>query len=320
VTEGGNEPSIGNRRLPEVICLMGPTAAGKTELAVKLVELLPCEIVSVDSTLVYRGLDIGSAKPGPQVLARAPHRLIDIRDPAQAYSAAEFRRDALEAIEEIRRAGRIPLLVGGTMLYFRALLQGLSPLPAADPQLRARLASEAKRLGWQVLHARLARLDPESAARIHPHDPQRIQRALEIVELTGRPRSELFARRTDQSLSYRKAKIVVAPADRGLLHERIALRFERMLAAGLVAEVESLYNRGDLSLDKPALRAVGYRQVWEYLDGTLDYRAMCERGVAATRQLARRQLVWLRAEPETRWLDSRDPALARKVLDYLHGA
>lgn len=305
--------------LPEAICLMGPTASGKTELAVELVRRLPCDIVSVDSALVYRGLNIGSAKPGPDVLARAPHRLIDLRDPAEAYSAAEFRRDALAQVEAIRGAGRIPLLVGGTMLYFRALLRGLSPLPAADPVLRERLASEGERLGWRALHARLARLDPLSAERIHPNDPQRIQRALEIHALTGRTRSELFRREGNQPFPYRTAKVVVAPADRARLHERIALRFDAMLAAGLVAEVESLYNRGDLSLDKPALRAVGYRQVWEYLDGVLDYRTMRERGIVATRRLARRQLTWLRAEADAGWFDSQDPALCRKVLVYLRG-
>ncbi|CAK0758741.1 tRNA dimethylallyltransferase [Gammaproteobacteria bacterium] len=303
--------------LPLAIFLMGPTASGKTELAVELVRRLPCTIISVDSTMVYRGMDIGSAKPGPEVLAIAPHRLIDIHDPAEAYSAAQFRSDALREMEDITAAGRVPLLVGGTMLYFRALERGLAPLPEADPEVRARLATEAVHLGWAALHARLATLDPVLAQRIHPNDPQRIQRALEIIELTGRPPTELFASEAPQKLPYRLIKLVISPADRPLLQRRIAARFVRMLGEGLVGEVEVLYNRKDLGLHTPALRAVGYRQVWEHLAGSVDFATMQERAVVATRQLARRQLTWLRPEPATQWLESTDPGIVGQALRVL---
>ena len=258
-------------RLPPAVCLMGPTAAGKTDLAVTLVEQLPMDIISVDSVMVYRGMDIGSAKPDSATLARAPHRLIDIRDPAEAYSAAQFREDALREMAEISGEGRFPLLVGGTMLYFRALLSGLSSLPSADAEIRTRLEAEAEVEGWASLHRRLAEVDAAAATRIHPNDPQRIQRALEVYELTGVPLSELQQQQqVDQALPYRIIKLAVAPADRSILHQRIAQRIEQMLREGLVEEVESLRQRGDLHLDLPALRAVGYRQVWEFLDGDID--------------------------------------------------
>lgn len=302
---------------PLAIFLMGPTASGKTDLAVELVRRLPVEIISVDSAMVYREMDIGTAKPGPEVLAEAPHRLIDILDPAEAYSAARFREDALRHMAEITAAGRIPLLVGGTMLYFRALQQGLAVLPEADPELRARLEAEAAEYGWQVLHDRLAEVDPVSAARIHPNDPQRLQRALEVYELSGEPLSELWQRQEEESLPYRPIKLAVAPDDRAELHERIALRFRLMLEQGLIEEVEALYRRGDLGPELPSIRCVGYRQVWQYLAGELSRDEMIEKGVAATRQLAKRQFTWLRSEENLRWFATFEPSLLEKVLKFL---
>ena len=286
-----------------VLFLMGPTASGKTALAVELVRRLPFEIISVDSAQVYREMDIGTAKPDVETRRIAPHRLVDIRDPAEAYSAGQFRADALPEIAAIQAAGHIPLLVGGTMLYFRALERGLVELPTADPALRARLAAERAEQGGAALHARLARLDPAAAARIHPADSQRIQRALEVYELTGRPLTELCAVSRNESLPFRIVKWIVAPANRQVLHERIKQRFQLMLAQGFVAEVECLRRRGDLNPDAPSMRAVGYRQVWAYLDGRLDETAMVERGIIATRQYAKRQLTWLRAEAGAVWLD-----------------
>ena len=288
---------------PPVLFLMGPTASGKTALAVELVRRLPFEIISVDSAQVYREMDIGTAKPDVETRRIAPHRLVDIRDPAEAYSAGQFRADALHEIATIQAAGHAPLLVGGTMLYFRALERGLAELPTADPALRARLAAERAEQGGAALHARLARLDPAAAARIHPADSQRIQRALEVYELTGRPLTELCAVSRNESLPFRIVKWIVAPANRQVLHERIKQRFQLMLAQGFVAEVERLRRRGDLNPDAPSMRAVGYRQVWAYLDGRLDETAMVERGIIATRQYAKRQLTWLRAEAGAVWLD-----------------
>lgn len=304
--------------LPLAVCLMGPTASGKTELAVSLVERLPLDIISVDSVMVYRGMDIGSAKPDPETLVRAPHRLIDIRDPAEAYSAAQFREDALREMGAISAAGRIPLLVGGTMLYFRALLSGLSTLPSANAEIRSRLEAEAEAEGWESLHRRLAKVDVAAATRIHPNDPQRIQRALEVYELTGIPLSQLQRQRQiDQPLPYHIIKLAVAPADRSVLHQRIAARFEQMLRSGLIEEVEALRRRGDLHRDLPALRAVGYRQVWEFLQGHIDYTEMVERGIIATRQLAKRQFTWLRAEQALFLMDSLDGRLQDKALKYI---
>jgi len=280
---------------PPAIFLMGATATGKTALACALAERFPFELISVDSALVYRGLDIGTAKPDAAVLARHPHRLIDIRDPAEPYSAADFRRDARAAMEEITRAGRIPLLVGGTGLYFRALAQGLSDLPEASPAVRARIAADAERLGWTALHARLAELDPAAAARIQPGDPQRIQRALEIIELTGRPVSEQIGGMPER-FPWRVLKLALIPKDRSELHARIARRFDAMLAAGFMDEVRALYRRGDPNATLPALRAVGYRQAWEHLEGASDAPTFRERSIFATRQLAKRQITWLRGE------------------------
>jgi len=300
---------------PPAIALMGPTASGKTELAVRLVRELPVEIISVDSVMVYRGMDIGSAKPEPEVLAEAPHRLIDFLDPAEACSAARFAELARQEMAEITAAGRIPLLVGGTMLYFRALIHGLSRLPAADVELRARLEQEAAEQGWAAMHARLAGVDPEAAARIHPNDPQRIQRALEVYELTGMPLSRL--QQQNEPLPWQFVKLVLLPSDRAVLHERIARRFTRMLEMGFVQEVEALYARGDLHEQMPSIRAVGYRQLWHYLQGRINYTQMQEQGVAATRQLAKRQLTWLRSETGVQTFDALDTKNGDQVLKWL---
>lgn len=302
---------------PLAILLMGPTASGKTDLAVELVRRLPVEIISVDSALVYRGMDIGTAKPGPAVLAEAPHHLIDILDPAEAYSAARFREDALRHMAEITAAGRIPLLVGGTMLYFRALQQGMATLPEADPEVRARLEAEAAEHGWSALHERLAKVDPVSAQRIHPNDPQRLQRALEVFELSGVPLSQLWAMQQADALPYQLIKMAIAPDDRVELHERIALRFRLMLEQGLIEEVEALYQRGDLGPELPSIRCVGYRQVWQYLTGELSRDEMVEKGITATRQLAKRQFTWLRSEENLSWFPTFNPLLIEKVLKFL---
>ncbi len=285
---------------------MGPTASGKTDLALYLVGRLPLEIISVDSAQVYRGLDIGTAKPDARTLRRVPHRLVDIRDPDQGYSAAEFRADALQAMAEISAAGRIPLLVGGTGLYFRALLYGLSDLPSADPVLRARLEQEAAIHGWRYMHQRLARLDPEAAQRIHPNDPQRIQRALEVIELSGRPLSELQQGSREPSLDYEVLKLARAPREREVLRQRVAQRFRAMLAQGLEQEVRGLLAAGRVSPASSSLRSVGYRQMIHYVLGEWDYDTMVERGIIATRQLAKRQFTWLRSEPLTQWLHDED--------------
>lgn len=303
-----------------VLFLMGPTASGKTDLAVALVQRFPFEIISVDSALVYRGLDIGTAKPDAATLRLAPHRLIDILDPSEVYSAAQFRADALREIQQINAAGRIPLLVGGTMLYYRALQQGLADLPPASSEVRSRLGAEFAAHGALALHARLAAVDPVAAARIHPNDPQRVQRALEVYELTGRPMTELYHRQKDEISPFQVFKLVMAPSDRRVLYRRIEQRFEGMLKQGLVAEVQGLRARGDLKLDKPAMRAVGYRQVWEYLDGLTDYAGMVQRGVRATRQLAKRQLTWLRAEANAIWLDSLASGLLERASAQLRAA
>jgi len=281
---------------PPAIFLMGPTASGKTAMAVKLVQRFPLDIISVDSALVYRGMDIGTARPDAALLDVAPHRLINIRDPSEAYSAAEFREDALAAMADITAQGRIPLLVGGTFLYFRALQHGLSDMPAADPEIRARLEAEAQRDGWESLHTRLAGIDPVAAARIHATDPQRIQRALEVYEISGLPISEFHAQGRSSDLPYRLLKLALVPDDRTLLHQRIESRFRSMLAAGLVDEVRRLYDRGDLTAELPAMRAVGYRQVWAHLAGKIGYDEMVEQAIVATRQYAKRQLTWLRSE------------------------
>lgn len=288
---------------PMLIFVMGPTAAGKTDLAVACAEQLNCELISVDSALVYRQMDIGTAKPDAQTLQRAPHRLIDIIDPLESYSAADFRADALHEIGDILSSGKTPLLVGGTMLYYRALQQGLSELPAADEQVRQQLEADAQRYGWQEMHRRLASIDAISAERIHPNDPQRIQRALEVYEITGKSLTEFWQAQQAQGLPYRVIKTAFFPQDREALRERIAVRFRQMLKQGFIEEVEALRARGDLNLDLPSMRCVGYRQVWEYLDGVMDYDDMVEKAITATRQLAKRQLTWLRKEQNCNFFD-----------------
>lgn len=297
---------------PPVVFVMGPTASGKTELAIALRRRLPLELVSVDSAMIYRGMDIGTAKPGSDELAEAPHRLIDIRDPAERYSAAEFREDALREMAQITAAGRVPLLVGGTMLYFRALQYGLSDLPRADPATRQRLQRRLRDDGLAALHARLATVDPAAAARIHRNDPQRILRALEVWEVTGRPLTELQGA-AGEMMPYRALKLVRAPSTRAELHARIDARFLHMLEQGLVDEVEGLVARGDLDPDLPSMRSVGYRQVWAWLRGAYGRDEMIARGQAATRQLAKRQMTWLRSEQGCTWLDD-----GPDVVDQAH--
>jgi tRNA dimethylallyltransferase len=276
---------------------MGPTACGKTRVAVELAQQLPVELISVDSALVYRGLDIGSGKPDAATLARAPHRLIDIRDPAEPYSAADFRNDALKEMKAILDKGKVPLLVGGTMLYFKALREGLAAMPSADPAVRARILALAQKAGWAAVHQRLQQVDPVAAQRIHPNDPQRLQRALEVYEVSGRSMSELHAEKPAGDAPDLPCKLIFLAMlpERAPLHEAIARRFHAMLEAGFVMEVSKLRERGDLHVDMPALRSVGYRQVWEYLDGKCDYATMIAKGIAATRQLAKRQYTWLRS-------------------------
>ncbi|MGN6669611.1 MAG: tRNA (adenosine(37)-N6)-dimethylallyltransferase MiaA [Trinickia sp.] len=282
-----------------IACLLGPTASGKTAAALAFAAKHASEIVSVDSALVYRGMDIGTAKPTLDERARVPHHLIDVREPTEAYSAADFRADALRAIDDIVARGRVPLLVGGTMLYYKALTQGLNDLPGADPKVRAALEANAAREGWPALHARLAAVDPATAGRLAPNDAQRIQRALEVFMLTGEPMSTLLAapERGDQT-RYRFVPVALEPSDRAVLHARIAQRFDAMLANGFIEEVRQLRARGDLNPGLPSMRCVGYRQAWEYLDGAIDASAMRDKGIFATRQLCKRQLTWLRSMPE----------------------
>ncbi len=306
---------------PPVLLLMGPTATGKSDVALALAERLPVSLISVDSVMVYRGLDIGTAKPDAATRARYPHQLVDILEPTQAYSAAQFRHDALAAIQQAQANGRFPLLVGGTMLYFHALLQGLSPLPAADPAVRQRLDYERQHYGLAALHQRLQAVDPVAAARIHPHDPQRVQRALEVFELTGRPLSQHFTADMAAPVMLGDAvQWIIAPPQRADLHQRIEQRFHRMLQQGLIEEVEALRDRGDLSAHQPALRAVGYRQVWQYLHGDCDRQTMITASIQATRQLAKRQLTWLRRMNTAQWLDSRQDHLVATLVKQIEAA
>lgn len=286
---------------PIAVAIMGPTASGKTAAALEIAKRIPCEIISVDSALVYRGMDIGTAKPSAEEQAAVPHHLIDIIDPSQSYSVMQFRHDALRLVDEIAARGNLPLLVGGTMLYFKALQDGLDALPQADASLREKLDEEAARIGMPAMHAKLARLDPVTADRLKPNDTQRIQRALEVIELTGIPMSELLAKAPKAELPFAVLPLALEPSDRSVLHARIATRFDAMLsgAAGnnLIDEVKTLRARGDLHPGLPSMRCVGYRQTWEYLDGSHDLASLREKGIAATRQLAKRQLTWLRSMP-----------------------
>ncbi|WP_411834433.1 tRNA (adenosine(37)-N6)-dimethylallyltransferase MiaA [Pseudoxanthomonas mexicana] len=311
---------------PLAIAVMGPTASGKTAFALEIAGRFGGEIVSVDSALVYRGLDIGAAKPDAAMLAAVPHHLIDVRDPWQAYSAAEFAADARRALADIVARGRLPILAGGTGLYFQALLQGLAPMPEADPGLRAVIAAEAGERGWPALHAELARVDPEAAARIHATDPQRIQRALEVYRLSGKPISRWQREAPLLRPPLRVLRLVLAPAERALLHERIARRFDAMLAQGFLDEMARLRALPQLRaapapLDLPALRAVGYRQAWEHLDGRYGLAEFRDRAIFATRQLAKRQLTWLRGQADARWFDpaSGPDVLERAIALFLRG-
>ena len=305
--------------LPPCVFLMGPTASGKTGLAVELCKQFPFEIISVDSALVYRGLDIGSARPDRETLQKAPHRLIDIRDPAQSYSAAEFREDALHEMQSITEYGRVPLLVGGTMLYFRALEHGLSKLPAADPVVRLKLEQQAADIGWTAMHRMLQQKDPVVAERIHPNDPQRIQRALEVISLSGQPMSKLQTQSTGEALPYRIHKIIVSPTERSVLHQRIEQRFDLMMNEGFLDEMKDLQSRSDLDADLPSMRAVGYRQAWSYLDGECSLEEMRNRAIAATRQLAKRQLTWLRRETACIWYDLQAGSRVREEVSQALG-
>jgi tRNA dimethylallyltransferase len=288
---------------PPAVLLMGPTASGKTGLAVELAARFPFEIVNVDSAQIYRHMDIGTAKPDRAVLRRAPHHLIDLVDPTERYSAARFCEDANELLPEIYARQKVPLLTGGTMLYFKTLVEGLSELPAADPDTRLVIDTMAQESGWPVLHAELERIDPETAARLQPQDAQRIQRALEVFYLTGQPMSALIARGRAKGSAYRFVSLALQPSERAVLHERIAQRFEIMLELGLIGEVRRLREQFDLNPSLPSMRAVGYRQVWQYLDGEFGLRELREKGVAATRQLAKRQLTWLRSWRDAENLD-----------------
>jgi tRNA dimethylallyltransferase len=296
---------------------MGPTGSGKSDLAIRLTEKLPLEIISVDSALVYRGMDIGTAKPDKSTRARTPHHLIDIRDPAASYSVGEFTRDALCAMEDIWSRGRQPLLVGGTMMYFHALTSGIAQLPESDPAVRAEIDASAAALGWAAVHKALAEVDPQAAARIHINDPQRIQRALEVHRLTGETITKLQQERVSVFTDVNVIEFALAPLERGELHTKIELRFKAMLEAGFVEEVRSLYERGDLGPEHPSMRAVGYRQIWRYLAGVNALDEATEQAIAATRQLAKRQLTWLRRRTAARWLDSMRPDVARLVFDAL---
>lgn len=300
---------------PLAIFLMGPTASGKTDLAIQLRQQLPVEVISVDSALIYRGMDIGTAKPSKAELALAPHRLIDICDPAESYSAANFRTDALREMQEISAQGKIPLLVGGTMLYYKALLEGLSPLPSADEKVRSEIEAKAALIGWGGLHQELSKIDPISAQRINPNDSQRINRALEVFYLTGKTLTELTAQK-GEALPYDILQFAIAPEQREVLHLRIEQRFHNMIELGFQQEVEKLYRRPDLNENLPSIRCVGYRQMWEYLRGDYDHDEMVFRGICATRQLAKRQITWLRGwTSPIQWLDSLQPAQAlEKVL------
>lgn len=294
---------------PQAISLMGPTASGKTALAMALRQHLPVELISVDSALIYRGMNIGTAKPSADQLVRIPHRLIDIRDPTESYSAADFRRDALKEMAEIIEAGSIPLLVGGTMLYFKALLEGLSPLPPADPEVRAHIKREVETVGWQALHQQLQQIDPIAANRIHPNDPQRLSRALEVFFVSGNTLTEL-TKISGEAIAYRMHQFAITSLDRALLHQRIAQRFHQMLADGFEQEVSMLFARGDLHREMPSIRCVGYRQMWSYLAGENNYDEMVSRGICATRQLAKRQITWLQGWQDVHWINSDTPSAA----------
>jgi tRNA dimethylallyltransferase len=302
------------QRLPPAIFLMGPTASGKTALSVQLAHALGGEIISVDSALVFKGMDIGTAKPTLEERGGIPHHLIDILDPSESFSTGQFRTQALSLMNAITRRGKIPILVGGTMLYFNALLNGLAVLPEANSVIRAKLDQDLEHFGKEALHQRLAGIDPLAAARIHPNDPQRIQRALEVFEISGKPLSSFFNVAQGEDLPYQKIKLIIAPPDRKILHDIIAQRFRNMLEQGFINEVETLYRRGDLTEKMPSIRAVGYRQAWAYLQGEDDLETMTEKAIIATRQLAKRQFTWLRRETDAISFQTGQADLLQKVL------
>lgn len=299
---------------PPAIFLMGPTASGKTALSVQLAQALNGEIISVDSALVFKGMDIGTAKPTQEERNGIPHHLIDILDPAESFSTGQFRHQALALMDAITRRKKIPILVGGTMLYFNALTRGLARLPEANPAIRAKLDQDLAQTGKEALHQRLAIIDPEAAARIHCNDPQRIQRALEVYEISGKPLTSFFKAAQAQDIPYQKIKLIIAPPDRKVLHDIIARRFRNMLAQGFIDEVDALYKRGDLTEKMPAIRAVGYRQAWAYLDGEMDRETMTEKAIIATRQLAKRQFTWLRRETDAMTFQTGQTDLLAKVM------
>jgi tRNA dimethylallyltransferase len=302
---------------PKVVCLMGPTASGKTGLAVELASQHGYEIISVDSALVYKGMDIGTAKPDAETLAQAPHRLIDIIDPSESYSAADFMADACREIDDIVAHGKTPLLVGGTMMYFNALQKGLAPMPAADPTIRAEFEQHAAEFGLASLHDQLKQIDPVAAERINPNDPQRLQRALEVFRLTGKTMTQLWAEQEAQELPFDMINLAVMPQDRATLHQRIEQRFDIMMEQGFLAEVEALYQRGDLTIEMPSIRCVGYRQLWQYLEGEDSLEDAIFKGIVATRQLAKRQHTWLRGWDNLVIFDSLQKDLLGQTLKYL---
>ncbi len=305
--------------LPIIVSIMGPTGTGKTDLAVELVNRFPFEIISVDSALVYEGMDIGTAKPDKETLKKAPHRLIDIIKPTDVYDAASFRKDALAEIESIKKSGKIPLLVGGTGLYFRALLDGISELPSADPQVRQKLEAQAAKEGWKFMHERLSEIDPVAAAKIHPNDPQRIERALEVYEITGKPITSFFDKNNANPLPYKAINFILEPQERSWLHERLAKRFDQMVEDGVVDEVKYLLNKYELTAESPSMRLVGYRQILQLLAGELDEKTMVEKAVIATRQLAKRQLTWFRSANNAKrlYIDISSPI--DEVLQIIEG-
>ncbi|OUS32857.1 tRNA (adenosine(37)-N6)-dimethylallyltransferase MiaA ['Osedax' symbiont bacterium Rs2_46_30_T18] len=305
------------KKLPRAIFLMGPTAAGKTALAMDLYDKLPCELISVDSALIYKSMDIGTAKPSVQELVDYPHHLIDIIDPSESYSAAQFRIDVLALMQQISERGKIPLLVGGTMMYFNALTKGLAPLPEADAALRSTITAQAEAEGWPAVHAQLQKVDPQAADRLAVNDSQRIQRALEVFQITGKSLTAHWAEQESVKLPYNVLNLAVMPAQRKVLHQRIEQRFRLMLQQGFIQEVQQLYDRSDLNLNMPSMRCVGYRQAWMHLAGEIDRATMVEKGLVATRQLAKRQITWLRSWQQLHWLENESTDLTARVLKLL---